>query len=266
MVYLIPRVIYISNQEVVFVLFNLRTRTEAFPELTSKMATLPSTPPRSSYDSPDSSARPPPRSSYDSPDSSARTTKSTLAERLRNYINSLPSLSRTTLTEKKTQLTSSSTQTIGYCHELTPLLQDRSTARKPPTQDYRRTKTIPSSDSETQDKITVTITINQDSNSSSTCSADDDSTSTGYALTESSHYSNSNNSHPCFHCPAHDFCCDEPHAFSTDCPAHQKYCSKPTVSPVFFFNFDTLYYRLPSNPDGAAIHEDDCNSRYRAQD
>ena len=251
MVYLIPRVIYISNQEVVFVLFNLRTRTEAFPEPTSKMATLPSTPPRSSYDS---------------PDSSARTTKSTLAERLRNYINSLPSLSRTTLTEKKTQLTSSSTQTIGYCHELTPLLQDRSTARKPPTQDYRRTKTIPSSDSETQDKITVTITINQDSNSSSTCSADDDSTSTGYALTESSHYSNSNNSHPSSYCPAHDFCCDKLHAFSTDCPAHQKYCSKPTVSPVFFFNFDTLYYRLPSDPDGEAIHEEDCNSRYRAQD
>ena len=106
MVYLIPRVIYISNQEVVFVLFNLKTETQAFPEPSSKMATLPS---------------PPPRSSYDSSASSARTTKGTLAERLRNYINSLPSPSTTTLTEKKTQLTSSSTQTIGYCHELTPL-------------------------------------------------------------------------------------------------------------------------------------------------
>ena len=117
MVYLIPRVIYISNQEVVFVLFNLKTETQAFPEPSSKMATLPS---------------PPPRSSYDSSASSARTTKGTLAERLRNYINSLPSPSTTTLTEKKTQLTSSSTQTIGYCHELTPLFdaQKQGTSRR----------------------------------------------------------------------------------------------------------------------------------------
>ena len=145
--------------------------------------------------------------------------------------------------------------------------QDRSTARRLPTQDYGRTKTTSSSDSDTQDEITITVTYSyktsgdQDSNSS-TYSAENDATSTGYALTEASHYTHSNKSHPSSHCPAHDFCCEKPHASSTDCPAHQLYCSKPVVSPEFFFNFDTVYYRLPSNLiDGEAIHEKDCNSR-----
>ena len=97
-----------------------------FQNLQSKMATMSSSPPRSSY------GLPAPLSTGSSSTlyftrpvqdhRSTRTPKSTLAERVRNYINSRPSPIRITPTEKKTQLTSSSTQTIGYCHELTPLL------------------------------------------------------------------------------------------------------------------------------------------------
>ena len=93
------------------------------------------------------------------------------------------------------------------------------------TQDCNRARATSSSDSDTQDEIEITVTYryktagDQDSNSS-TYSAENDTTSTGYALTEASHYTHSIKSHPSSHCPAHDFCCDKPHASSTDCPAH----------------------------------------------